>query len=313
MSTSTPPSDAYGTGSSAPDGAPSPAPYGTPPTGLHGDPAPWQQGAGAGQGPGGLAVAALVVGIVAFLLGLVPFLGLLAGAAAVVLGIVVLRRGRHGAGAGTARTFGLVGVIGGGLAVLAGLVTTVLFAIGLAGLGGLSSGDTNTDTGTAAPAPSASRPAAPSSPSPSASASSPSTPSEPEPVTGGPGEAVTAADGVAFTVTDLTCGLATVGQGEQSATAQGQFCVVDVSLTNGSKVPTRLTPSGVTAYADDVEFASDLYGNTYANTLEDLDPINPGQSQAGRVVFDVPEDVILDRVVLTTTDYDDPGVSISLS
>ena len=137
MSTPTPPSDPYGTG-------PSDA-YGAGPTDPYGDPAPWQQGrapgSGDGQGPGGLAVAALVVGIVAFLIGLAPFLGLLAGAAAVVLGIVVLRRSRQGGG--TARTFGLVGVIGGGLAVLASLATTVLFAIGLAAL----PGDTAADAG----------------------------------------------------------------------------------------------------------------------------------------------------------------------
>ncbi|WP_308471761.1 Ltp family lipoprotein, partial [Rathayibacter sp. AY1C3] len=66
------------------------------------------------------AIAALVVGIVAFLVGLVPVFGALVGIAAVVLGILALRRGQS-------KAMSITGVVLGGLAVLASLLTTIGF------------------------------------------------------------------------------------------------------------------------------------------------------------------------------------------
>lgn len=259
-------------------------------------------------------MAALVVGIVAFLLGLVPVLGLLAGVAAVVLGIVAVRRSTRGVG--TAWTFGLIGVIGGGLAVLAGLFTTALLVIGLVGgAGGGTSG-----TAAPAPPPTQSRPITPS-PAPSRSASpraTPSSPGVPEPVAGEPGAAVAAADGVSCTVTNLTCGIATVGERTLVATAQGQYCVVDVTVANGADAPVRFSPTYTSAYADDVQFAPDTEASIYADVRGAYGPINPGQSQPSKIASDVPKDTSLDRIVLTSgydtvTGEQDPGVSVSLS
>lgn len=75
-------------------------------------------------GPGGLAIAALVLGILAFLSGWIAVLGLLLGIAAIVLGIMAMKKP-------AGKTFGIIGLIGGILGALTGLVMTVFFVIGL--------------------------------------------------------------------------------------------------------------------------------------------------------------------------------------
>lgn len=124
----------------APDqpGYPSPDPHQPPPPSPYGPPAP----AGTatmppppppyGVRPKGLAIAALVVGIVAFLTGLAPFFGLIAGAAAVVLGILALRRAQSKGMAITGLSLGAVGAV-------TSLIVTLVFAAAL-GTAGSSTG-----------------------------------------------------------------------------------------------------------------------------------------------------------------------------
>lgn len=84
------------------------------------------------QSTNGLAIAAMVVGIFAFILGWVPFIGLLLGATAVVLAIVGLKKT---AGKGMS----IAGLVTGGLAVLWNLVVIVLLVSSLAIFGGIAS------------------------------------------------------------------------------------------------------------------------------------------------------------------------------
>lgn len=70
----------------------------------------------------GLAVASLITGIVAFISGWIPFWGLLVGIAAVVLGILGLKK-IHGKG------LAIAGISTGALGALAGLLATVFFII----------------------------------------------------------------------------------------------------------------------------------------------------------------------------------------
>lgn len=72
----------------------------------------------------GLAIAAMIVGIVAVTSGWIPFWGILVGAAAVVLGVLGLKKV---SGKGLAIT----GIITGSLAVLTSLAVTVVFVIAL--------------------------------------------------------------------------------------------------------------------------------------------------------------------------------------
>lgn len=85
---------------------------------------PPQQGAPLATAPAaakGLAVSALVVGIVAFLFGLAPVFGLLAGATAIALGAVALKKGQS-------KGLALTGLILGGIAALTSLLMTIMLA-----------------------------------------------------------------------------------------------------------------------------------------------------------------------------------------
>lgn len=85
--------------------------------------------------PSGLALTSLVVGIVAFVSGLLPFWGLIAGGAAVVLAVFALTRHQS-------KGLALTGLILGGIAAITSLVTTVVF---LASLGGAKLDDAISD------------------------------------------------------------------------------------------------------------------------------------------------------------------------
>jgi len=86
------------------------------------------------QSANGIGIAALIVGIVAFLSGWLPVWGLLVGVAAVVLGIIALKKSKANKG------FGITGVVLGGIAVLTSLVFTIFwvlaFSIATVGTGG---------------------------------------------------------------------------------------------------------------------------------------------------------------------------------
>ena len=81
------------------------------------------------QQPNGLAIAALVVGIIAILSGWVPFWGFLAGAAAVVLGIIALKKSAN------MRGMSIAGIITGGIGALWSLVITIFFLLAFMTIG----------------------------------------------------------------------------------------------------------------------------------------------------------------------------------
>jgi hypothetical protein len=72
----------------------------------------------------GLAVAALITGLVAFFVGLVPFLGFLLGGGAVVLGVLALRKNQS-------KPLAIAGLALGGIATLTSFLTTLLLVVGL--------------------------------------------------------------------------------------------------------------------------------------------------------------------------------------
>lgn len=86
------------------------------------------QGTPSPQPVNGLAIAALVTGIIAILTGWAPFWGFIIGAAAIVLGIIGLRKP---SGKGMA----IAGLVTGGIGALWSLVVTVFLIITLAGIG----------------------------------------------------------------------------------------------------------------------------------------------------------------------------------
>ena len=93
----------------------------TPPAYQQQSPQPPAQAASPARG---LAISALIVGIVGFLMGLLPVVGALVGIAAVVLGAIALAKKQS-------KGFALTGLILGAVAIIASVATT-------AGIGALS-------------------------------------------------------------------------------------------------------------------------------------------------------------------------------
>jgi hypothetical protein len=77
--------------------------------------------------PKGLAIGSLVAGIVAALLGWAPFAGVLAGIAAVVLGVLALRKGQS-------KVLAIIGILLG----IGGALVSLFFTIAAIGLGALT-------------------------------------------------------------------------------------------------------------------------------------------------------------------------------
>jgi hypothetical protein len=89
------------------------------------------------QPQNGIAIAAMVVGIVAILLGLVPFAGLTLGITALVLGII-------GAKKLIGKGMAIAGIVTGGLATLCNLAVITALIMGVAFLGGIFGGAVST-------------------------------------------------------------------------------------------------------------------------------------------------------------------------
>ena len=119
--------DPMGSGPQAPHSAYSQTPPPTPYTGATATlPPP------VSKKPIGLALAALIVGIAAFLFGLIPVFGAIVGIAAVVLGVLALRKQQS-------KGMALTGTILGGIAILASILTT-------AGIGAIVDNASDTTT-----------------------------------------------------------------------------------------------------------------------------------------------------------------------
>lgn len=135
------PPPAYGAAQPPAYGAPPPPAYGAPPPQAYGPPqgygppqaygpAPGYPAAPVGQQTNGLAVAALVVGVIALVICWVPFVGALTGIVGLGLGIAALVRSSRLGGNG--RGAAVAGTVLSGLALLAGIVITSI-AISLFG------------------------------------------------------------------------------------------------------------------------------------------------------------------------------------
>ncbi len=104
-----------------------------------------------------------------------------------------------------------------------------------------------------------------------------------------------------FTVTDMKCGVPSVGPSDFGKKAQGEFCLVDVTIKN--------VGSTVEVFVDSSQQAFDDAGNTYAvdsgaavwaneDSSTFLESINPGNTVKGVLIFDVPPGTKLTSLVL---------------
>ncbi len=104
-------------------------------------PAPTSTQPSTPQGAGAFAITSLVTGIVAFVLGF-TFIGFILGAAAVVFGILALKKNQN-------KGMAIAGIITGGLGFIASLIVTAIAIIALATSGALASELTNSVQDTA--------------------------------------------------------------------------------------------------------------------------------------------------------------------
>lgn len=192
----------------------------------------------------------------------------------------------------------ILAIVGGVLALCC--VGTV--AIGLAG------GDKGNEAAGAADPPAAEQPAAPGDPT------KPAAKEAPAKRAAGIGDAVR--DGkFEFTVTDMSCGKKTVGNEFLNKKAQGQFCLVDVTVRNIGDESQLFTGGSQKAFdAKGTEFSNDGAAEMYANDQSQtfLEEINPGNQVKGKLIFDVPESTTLTLLELHDSPFSG-GVKVSLS
>jgi len=171
------------------------------------------------------------------------------------------------------------------------LAVIVVLAIG-ANMGGSDKTDTSssaTGAGAADAAAPAGDEAAAAQPSEEAAAQPAEEPAKDE--SGNPGIGQPAADGkFNFVVNGVDCSQTEIGDQYLSTTAQGQFCIVDVTITNiGSKAQSFFGDNATLFNAQDQEFSADTEAAIYLDDSSSLyEEINPGNTLNSKVVFDVP-------------------------
>lgn len=117
-----------------------------------------------------------------------------------------------------------------------------------------------------------------------------------------------------FTVASVECGKSSVGNQYLNKTAQGQFCLLNVTVKNVGDQSQLFDSSNVSLYdSEGAKFSADGVASSYANTDANtfLNQINPGNSVTAVVVFDVPKG----KTPITAELHDSPfssGVKVNL-
>jgi hypothetical protein len=217
----------------------------------------------------GFGITALVVGLIAICLGLIPLFGLgaiIGGIIAVVFGLLGFARARRGVA--TNRKMAMIGTIAG---VLGG-------ALGVWGLVIVNNAFTELDNTIKGAAPSAAAPAAPGAPADPGAPDQAST-------TGTFGQNITWPDGVAVTVSEPKAYRPSSSAAASRAAAR--YVSMTITLTNGSdkNVEATGTTLAVTANgtpADEVFDSAKGIGGSPTST------VLPGKSVTYTVAFGVP-------------------------
>ena len=94
-----------------------------------------------------------------------------------------------------------------------------------------------------------------------------------------------------FVVTAVTCGHVEIVNGLLRAQPQGRFCIVDMTVANIGTEPRHFADGNQRAYGPDGnQYAADTGAGVVANGNGQAwwNVINPGNSVAAKVVFDLP-------------------------
>jgi hypothetical protein len=131
---------------------------------------------------------------------------------------------------------------------------------------------------------------------------------------GNPGIGEGAADGkFNFVVNGVDCTATEIGDEYLSTTAQGQFCIVDVTINNvGDKAQSFFGDNATLFNADGQEFSADSEAAIYLDDSSSLyEEINPGNTLASKVVFDVPAGTVPTSIELHDSMFSG-GVTVDL-
>lgn len=97
-----------------------------------------------------------------------------------------------------------------------------------------------------------------------------------------------------FTVSSVECGKTSVGTNQYlTKTAQGQYCLLNVSVKNiGDQAQSLLSSNQYLLNASSQKYSADDVATMYntPNGTSWYNDINPGNSVNGAIVFDVPKD-----------------------
>jgi hypothetical protein len=96
-----------------------------------------------------------------------------------------------------------------------------------------------------------------------------------------------------FVVKSITCGRPNVGSDYTTKTAQGQYCLLDVSVKNiGNEAQSLYSGNQYLYNTSGQKYSADDTATLYAAPSSNswYNDINPGNSVEGVIVFDIPKD-----------------------
>jgi len=128
-----------------------------------------------------------------------------------------------------------------------------------------------------------------------------------------PGIGTAVRDGkFSFTVTKVTCGKTLIGSADFGSKAQGEFCLVNLTVKNIGDEPQTLFGDNQKLFIGKREYSADTEAGIYLDNAKSfIEEINPGNTLKGIVVFDVPKGAKPDKIELHDSAFSG-GVDVRL-
>ncbi|WP_369253320.1 DUF4352 domain-containing protein [Geodermatophilus amargosae] len=123
-----------------------------------------------------------------------------------------------------------------------------------------------------------------------------------------------AADGdFQFVVNGVDCSQTQIGDQYLSTQAQGQFCIVDLTISNiGSEAQSFFGDNATLFNAQGQKFSADTEATFYLDNADSLyEEVNPGNTLNSKVVFDVPAGMVPSSIELHDSAFSG-GVAVAL-
>jgi hypothetical protein len=123
-----------------------------------------------------------------------------------------------------------------------------------------------------------------------------------------------AADGdFQFVVNGIDCSQTELGDRYLSTQAQGQFCIVDLTISNiGSEAQSFFGDNATLFNAQGQQFSADTEATFYLDNADSLyEEVNPGNTLNSKVVFDVPAGMVPSSIELHDSAFSG-GVTVAL-